>query len=201
MAYIADKWLDRPARQARIKLVEARISKLERLREHGALMESQVRTLIADKKELVKLRRIHRAEYDVLYFSMEYFSEDGNADNPDNLIPAGVNVSNAADFHRQLTDMLNDVTAGKAERHIAYAVPRQHAKTAWLSNIFLAHQIVFKHKRYIVLFSETTDVAGDFITWTRYQLKLNEKLREDFGELLHVQPSRKIGRASCRERV
>ena len=190
MAYIADKWLDRPARQARIKLVEARISKLERLREHGALMESQVRTLIADKKELVKLRRIHRAEYDVLYFGMEYFSEDGNADNSDNLIPAGVNVSNAADFHRQLTDMLNDVTAGKAERHIAYAVPRQHAKTAWLSNIFLAHQIVFKHKRYIVLFSETTDVAGDFITWTRYQLKLNEKLREDFGELLHVQPNR-----------
>src|SRR5690625_4788600 len=190
MAYIADKWLDRPARQARIKLVETRISKLERLREHGALMESQVRTLIADKKELVKLRRIHRAEYDVLYFGMEYFSEDGNADNPDNLIPAGVNVNNAADFHKQLTDMLNDVTAGKAERHIAYAVPRQHAKTAWLSNIFLAHQIVFRHKRYIVLFSETTDVAGDFITWTRYQLKLNEKLRRDYGELLHVQPSR-----------
>src|SRR5690625_5076152 len=86
--------------------------------------------------------------------------------------------------------MLTILTAGKAERHIAYAVPRQHAKTAWLSNIFLAHQIVFKHKRYIVLFSETTDVAGDFITWTRYQLKLNEKMREDFGELLHVQPSR-----------
>src|SRR5699024_11216883 len=52
-----------------IKLVETRISKLERLREHGALMESQVRTLIADKKELVKLRRIHRSEYDVLYLA------------------------------------------------------------------------------------------------------------------------------------
>src|SRR5699024_11326791 len=58
------------------------------------------------------------------------------------------------------------------------------------SNIFLIHQIVFRHKKYIVLFSETTDVAGDFITWGRYQLKLNNKLREDFGELLHVQPSR-----------
>lgn len=147
-------------------------------------------TLITDKKELIRLKRIHRAEYDVLYFGMEYFSDDGNEDNPDNLVPSGVNVLNAADFHKQLTDMLDDVTKGNAQRHIAYAVPRQHAKTAWLSNIFLAHQIVFKHKRYIVLFSETTDVAGDFITWTRYQLKLNEKLRKDYGELLHVQPSR-----------
>ena len=190
MAYIADKWLDRSARQARIKLVETRISKLERLREHGALMESQVRTLIADKKELVKLRRIHRSEYDVLYFGMAYFSEDGNPGNADNLVPEGVNVINAAKFHRELTDMLDEVTAGNVKRHIAWACPRRHAKTAWLSNIFLIHQIVFRHRRYIVLFSETTDTAGDFITWGRYQLKLNEKLRDDFGELLYVQASR-----------
>ena len=190
MAYIADKWLDRSARQARIELVETRINKLERLRKHGALMESQVRTLIADKKELVKLRRIHRAEYDVLYFGMAYFSEDGNPGNADNLVPEGVNVSNAAKFHRELTDMLDEVTAGNVKRHIAWACPRRHAKTAWLSNIFLIHQIVFRHRRYIVLFSETTDTAGDFITWGRYQLKLNEKLRDDFGELLYVQASR-----------
>ena len=190
MAYVNGQWLARPERAKRIALIETRIAKLEKLREAGALLPSQIETLIADKKELIRLKRIHRAEYDVLYFGMEYFSEDGNPNNPDNLIPSGTNYDNAADFHRQLTDMLDDVSKGKTERHIAYAVPRQHAKTAWLSNIFLAHQIVFKHKRYIVLFSETTDVAGDFITWTRYQLKLNEKLRQDFGELLHVQASR-----------
>src|SRR5699024_2075448 len=177
-------------RQSRINLIAQRVSKLEKLRKADSLMPSQVQTLIDDKKELIRLRRIHRAEHDVLYFGMEYFSEDGNGENPDNLIPEGVNVGNAADFHRQLTDMLDDVTRGNVDRHIAYAVPRQHAKTAWLSNIFLLHQIVFRHKRYIVLFSETTDVAGDFITWGRYQLKLNDKLRRDYGELLHVQPSR-----------
>src|SRR5690625_7095493 len=59
-----------------------------------------------------------------------------------------------------------------------------------LSNIYLINQIVFRHLRYIVLFSETTDTAGDFITWGRYQLKLNEKLRDDFGELLYVHASR-----------
>lgn len=139
--------------------------------------------------ELDVVKRIHRGERDVLYFGMTYFSEDGNPDNADNLIPEGVNVMNAAEFHKQLCDMLEDVSLGTQQRHVAYACPRQSAKTAWLSNIFLVHQVVYRLKRYIVLFSETTDVAGDFITWGRYQLKLNEKLRKDFGEVLYERPS------------
>ena len=190
MANISGEWLDREARESRISLIEKTNAKLDKLRNLGTIRPSQVKTLVENKRELIRLKRIHRAEHDVLYFGMEYFSEDGNADNPDNLVPAGVNVGNAAEFHKQLTDMLDDVTRGNVSRHIAWACPRRHAKTAWLSNIFLIHQIVFRHKRYIVLFSETTDTAGDFITWGRYQLKLNEKLRKDFGELLHVQASR-----------
>jgi predicted phage terminase large subunit-like protein len=139
--------------------------------------------------EIEKVERIHRGEHDVLYFGMTYFSEDGNPGNQDNLIPAGVNVLNAAPFHRELCEMLNDVTKGRVTRNIAWACPRRHAKTAWLSNIYLTHQIVYRKRKYVVLFSETTDVAGDFITWGKYQLKLNTKLREDFGELLHVKPS------------
>src|SRR5699024_145535 len=150
MANIDGKWLDRDERARRIALIEKTNDKLEELRERGTIMPSQIKTLVANKRELVRLKRIHRAEHDVLYFGMEYFSEDGNPDNPDNLIPEGVNVSNAADFHKQLTDMLDDVTKGNADRHIAWACPRGHGKSAWLSNIFLAHQIVFKHKRYVV---------------------------------------------------
>src|SRR5690625_5034316 len=190
MAHVNGKWLDREARRKRIDLLESVNEKLEKLREKGELLPSQLKTLVSNKKELIRLKRIHRAEYDVLYFGMEYFSEDGNPDNPDDLVPSGVNVLNAANFHKQLTDMLNEVTKGLARRHIAWACPRQHAKTAWLSNIYLVHQIVFRLRKYIVLFSETTDTAGDFITWGRYQLKLNEKLRKDFGELLHVQATR-----------
>lgn len=190
MALVDGKWLDYVDRANRIELVKERLVKMRALYERGDLPPGLIDTMMTDANELRRLNRVHRAEYDVLYFGMTYFSEGGNPDNPDNLIPAGVDVSNAADFHKQLTNMLDEVTAGKAERNIAYAVPRQHAKTAWLSNIFLLHQIVFRHKRYIVLFSETTDVAGDFITWGRFQLKLNEKLRADYGELLHVQPSR-----------
>ncbi len=190
MAYVNGAWLDYNAREARIALIEARVEKLEKLRKADRLMPSQVETLIADKRELVRLKRVHKGEHDVLFFGMTYFSEDGNPGNDENLIPAGVNVRNAADFHKELTSMLDDVTKGIAKRNIAWACPRRHAKTAWLSNIYLVHQIAYRLRKYIVLFSETTDVAGDFITWGKFQLKLNTKLREDFGELLHVQPSR-----------
>src|SRR5690625_7883889 len=89
MAHVNGKWLDREARRKRIDLLESVNEKLEKLREKDELMPSQLKTLVSNKKELIRLKRIHRAEYDVLYFGMEYFSEDGNPDNPDNLIPAG----------------------------------------------------------------------------------------------------------------
>src|SRR5690625_4444175 len=190
MAHVNGKWLDREARRKRIDLLESVNEKLEKLREKGELLPSQLKTLISNKKELIRLKRIHRAEYDVLYFGMEYFSEDGNPDNPDNLIPEGVNVSNAARFHKLLTDMLDEVTRGNADRHIAWACPRRQAKTAWLSNIFLLHQIVFRHKRYIGLFSETTDTAGVLITWWSVQLKLNDIVRRESGALFHVHAPR-----------
>lgn len=141
------------------------------------------------RKEYARVARVHRGEHDVLYFGMTYFAEDANPDNPDNLIPAGVGVHNAADFHRILCELFDDIATGKQKEHVAYGCPRSHGKTAWISNIFLTHQVVYRHRRYIVLFSETTDVAGDFISWSKFQLKLNLLLREDFGELLQIRPT------------
>lgn len=189
MAYVNGAWLDYEARAARITLVESRVDKLELLRQAGKLTEVQVETLLTDKRELVRLKRVHRGEHDVLFFTYEYFSEESNADNTSNLIPAGQTLAGAADFHRELCSILDDVTRGNVATNLGYSVGRRHAKTAYLSNAFLCHQIVYRHKRYIVEVSETTDVAGDFITWTKHQLKFNEKLRADFGELLHERPS------------
>ena len=190
MSLVDGVWLDYNARSARITLIESRVRPARALYEKGKLPIHLRDTFETDVNELKQLLRVHRGERDALYFGMEYFSDDGNPSNDENLIPEGVNVGNAADFHRQLCEMLNDVTKGHVKRNIAWACPRRHAKTAWLSNIYLVHQIVYRLRKYVVLFSETTDVAGDFITWGRFQLKLNDKLRADFGELLHVQPSR-----------
>jgi len=189
MAYVDGRWLEYDERAKVIAEYEEETKLLGKLIETGQATSSDLSRLEHLLDEIQRLKRVHRGEHDVLYFGLTYFSEGFNPDNPDNLIPEGVNEENSADFHKELCRMLDDVTLNKVKRHIAWACPRRHAKTAWLSNIFLIHQIVYRHKKYIVLFSETTDVAGDFITWGRYQLKLNEKLREDFGELLHVKPS------------
>lgn len=184
-----EKWLNYDERAEYLDQLHEEKRLLTELLKQDLAVESDLNRLAELLDEIERVERIHRGERDVLYFGMEYFSEDGNPGNPDNLIPEGVNVDNAADFHKELGRMLDDVTAGRAKRHIAWACPRRHAKTAWLSNIYVAHQVVYRLRKYIVLFSETTDVAGDFLTWSRYQLKLNEKLRKDFGELLHVKPS------------
>lgn len=189
MAYVNGKWLEYDERAQVIDEYEEETKLLGDIVKSGQATSTDLTRLEHLLDEVERLKRVHRGEHDVLYFGLTYFSEDGNPENPDNLIPEGVNTENSADFHKKLSGMLDDITEGRVKRHIAWACPRRHAKTAWLSNIFNLHQVVYRHKKYIVLFSETTDVAGDFITWGRYQLKLNEKLREDFGELLHVKPS------------
>jgi len=190
MAFVNGEWLDYEARAKRIDLLEQRAAKLDELRKQGAIEPSQLDTLLDDKRELVRLRRIHRGEHDFLYFMYEYFSEDRNPGNPSNLIPKGQRLEKAADFHRELCAMLDEVTRGEVTTNIGWSVGRRHAKTAYLSNGYLCHQIVYRLRKYIVEVSETTDVAGDFISWAKHQLKFNEKLRADFGELLYDKPSR-----------
>ena len=175
---------------------EQRLERAELLRKERSLLADLIKSGNAEGShytrfqsvddELTQLDRINRGEFDVMYFALEYFSDDGNPDNDENLIPAGVNYENSAEFHHELCGLLNDIASGKQRDHVAWACPRQHAKTAYLSNIFLTHQVVYRHQTYIVLVSETTDVAGDFLSWSKYQLKHNSKLRADFGELLHV---------------
>ena len=73
-------------------------------------------TLLADIDELEKLKRVHRGEHDMLYFMYEYFSEEGNPGNPDNLIPAGVTMDDAAEFHQTLCGLLDDITTGREKK-------------------------------------------------------------------------------------
>lgn len=167
-------------------MLTERARKLKARYEAGTINDYQLDTLRADVAEIKRLKRIHRGEHDVLYFTYEYFSEDANPANPDNLIPRGQSYEEAADFHRTLCSLLDEISRGDVDTNIGWSVGRRHAKTAYLSNAFMAHQIAYRLKRYIVEVSETTDVAGDFIQWTRNQLVFNEKLREDFGELLYA---------------
>jgi predicted phage terminase large subunit-like protein len=135
------------------------------------------------------LRRVDRSEEDVLFFTYEYFSDDRNPRNEDNLIPAGSTMDNAPDFHVELCEELNDVSNVTINKRLLWGAPRGHAKSAFLSNVFPCHQTLFRKRRYILILSESNGMSVKFIEYIADQLKYNEKLREDFGE--HLSPNAK----------
>lgn len=156
---------------------------------HGnATLNDRQRFVIVDE-QCEQLDRINSCEYDVAKFAVEYFSEEENPENDENLIPKGVNYDTMSNFHKEFSAMLTNIALDKADSNIAWACPRSHAKTAYGSNIFPIHQIAFKHRTFIVVISETVTVAGAFIQWGNRQLKFNRKLIDDYGVMLNERPS------------
>lgn len=127
--------------------------------------------------------RILRSEYDVLYFAYEYFSYHRNELNENNLIPEGTIFDNAPAFHKELCEKLDELNKNVTKR-IGWSVPRGHGKSAYLSNVFPVHQIVFQKRKYIIIVSETEKMAQKFVEFVADQLKFNAKLRDDFGDIL-----------------
>lgn len=135
-------------------------------------------------EEAEQAYRIARSEFDILYFTYEYFSEDRNEGNESNIIPAGVSMEDAPRVHTELCFTLHLVSNVNKTMRIAQSMPRGHAKSTFLSNIFPLHQVVFKKRRFIVIVSETETMSRKFIEFIADALKNNQKLRKDFGELL-----------------
>ncbi|MGG1594898.1 phage terminase large subunit [Terribacillus saccharophilus] len=189
MAYVDGEWLDYSARERYIDELIAEKKLLAALVQSDKAFEQDIIRLEFVLDEIDRVKRIHRSEHDLLYFTYEYFSSELNPENVSNLIPEGQTFLDAAEFHRTLCSLLDEVTKGNQQTNVGWSVGRRHAKTAYLSNAYLCHQVVFRLQKYIVEVSETTDVAGDFIKWTVNQLKFNEKLIGDFGVLLYEKPS------------
>lgn len=168
----------------RIKLLEERTLIYEKLDRSEGLTPTQKTTYLNDLKELVRLRRIQRGRYDLLYFMYEYFSADRNPENEGNLIPEGVSMEDAPEVHRELCSLLERVSNKEPNKRICWSMPRGHAKSAYLSNMFPVHQIVYGLRKYIIIISETESGARKFLEFVSDALKFNKKLREDFGELL-----------------
>lgn len=151
---------------------------------HGQNTQEELAVLQSRALMLSKAYRVLRSQYDVLYFAYEYFSEDRNPGNDNNLIPAGTIYDNAPSFHHELCGKLDELNFNITKK-IGWSVPRGHGKSAYLSNVFPVHQIVFNKRKYILLISETSAMSQKFVEWISGQLKYNKKLIADFGVLLH----------------
>lgn len=136
-------------------------------------------------EEQSRLKRIHRAEVDLLYFALEYFSEKfnpGNNGNWDGFELAS--AENGPEFHREICAAIDDVSNVAKNAKIVRAAPRSHGKSSYLSKAAPLRETCFRKRKYIILISETPSVSEPNLEWLATQLKNNEKLRRDFGPLL-----------------
>lgn len=132
-----------------------------------------------------RLERVERCKGDLLEFAIEYFSEARNPGNPGNWDGFDIkDKSEAAEFHREIAEIMNEVSTTETNAKVAVAAPRSHGKSSYLSKAFPVHEIVYRRREYIILISETPVVSRSNMQWIRDQLKYNEKLRADFGPLL-----------------
>jgi len=132
-----------------------------------------------------RLERVRRCEGDLLEFSLEYFSEARNPGNDGNWEGFDiVDADQAADFHKEIAEIIDDVSTVHTNDKVAVAAPRSHAKSTYLSKASPIREVVYRLRKYIIIISETPTVSKANMEWIRNQLKYNRKLREDFGPLL-----------------
>jgi predicted phage terminase large subunit-like protein len=191
MAWIEGKFLNANERIERMKLLKERLRKLKLIYDAGKATDHHIDMLLSDKEELKKLNRVHRASEDVAYFAYEYLSDGANPDNEDNIIrnrdngEAHQEMEDMAKLHRDFFDLCDYVDHVERNTNLAIAAPRGHNKSGTFSNILPLHQLVFRKRSYILVISETDTLSKKLIGWVNKQLKFNEKLRNDFGVLLH----------------
>jgi len=191
MAYINGSWLDREQRAERIEIVTETLRKLAAVIKSGKGTEYHSEQLLEYKAELVKLKRVHRAEVDVAYFAYEYLSDEGNPENEDNIIQHADDkphdsIDMMAPIHREFYGLCDHVNHEDRSARLAIAAARGNSKSGVFSNTFPLHQTVFRRRKYILVISETDNLSKKLIGWVNKQIKFNEKIREDFGPLLDV---------------
>jgi predicted phage terminase large subunit-like protein len=191
MAWVNDAWVEREERQQRIELLTERIRKLAALIKADKASDYHIDSFRRDKKELTKLKRVHRAEVDVAYFFYEYLSDQANPENEDNVIRNSEDgtphdpIECIAPIHRDFFEHCDYVNEVERNARLAIAAARGHNKSGTFSNGFPLHQVVYRRRKYVLLISETDSLSKKLIGWVNKQLKFNAKLREDFGVLLN----------------
>jgi predicted phage terminase large subunit-like protein len=196
MALINGEWNDGKARASKLDKLRKAIA--PRIRTYAKLSADDKLELKRFIDEYRRLSAIHRGETDLLFFAYNYFGENLNVDNNGNWIPdfdaSKLDLTEAPesilqyapDFHHEICDIMNVVSNEEVNKRIAVAAPRSHAKSSFLSKAFPIHEIVYRKRKYIILISETPTVSSANLEWIKTQLQHNEKLRRDFGALLHA---------------
>jgi predicted phage terminase large subunit-like protein len=185
MAWVNNRWLTKKERQELIASTGELIDAMLAAETKGGLLPVEYEELDDLISEKEQLERINKAEEDLLYFALEYFSESRNPGNSGNWDGFDLeNIEGAPDFHQEICEAIDEVSNVKRNAKIARAAPRSHGKSSYLSKAAPLREVCYRKRKYIILISETPSVSEPNLEWLATQLKNNEKLRQDFGPLL-----------------
>jgi len=183
-------------RKARLTQLRRAVYALAKKAGKGRLTSQEQSQLVAMDRESERLESIIKGEHDVAHFAYEYFSDERNPDNEAVNIIRNFSddrphetIEEIAAIHRDMYDVCDEITKRKNKRFVI-AAPRGHAKSSIISTIKALHSLAYGHDDYILIISEVDTLTKRLVASIANQLKYNEKLREDFGELLYKQSSK-----------
>lgn len=87
-------------------------------------------------------------------------------------------LSEPAGFHRELSELID------TQARVVCAAPREHAKSTVVTFAKVLHAIVYRLRHFIIIIRDSYDVAKLSVDDLRQELEGNEKLLEDFGDLI-----------------
>ncbi len=114
-------------------------------------------------------RRRSKAVADPLYFCHKYLPHYFDK------VPAP--------FHYELVGFLEQ-RGEEVVTPVAVAAPREFAKTTVCSFGYVLHQICFNRRHFIIIGSDAEDLASDLTAYLYLELLYNERLHQDFGQLV-----------------
>jgi hypothetical protein len=87
-----------------------------------------------------------------------------------------------APFHYELIELLDRRPGpGEVLVPVAVAAPREFAKTTITAFGYVLHQIYFGKRHFIIIGSDTEDLASDLTGYLYLEMLYNERLKQDFG--------------------
>lgn len=90
-----------------------------------------------------------------------------------------------APFHDKLIELLDRrPDPDEVLVPVAVAAPREFAKTTITSFGYVLHQICHQLRHFIIIGSDTEDLASDLTGYIYLELLYNERIRADFGDLV-----------------
>jgi hypothetical protein len=169
-----------PAAERDVKQVRLALKTLRALKQQALLRERAIEA--GDRKT-----RLERGRSDLAWFLSYYLGHWYTA------AFGAFHVELMGDFRRAAT-ALDGVAGGVqsdgattdeavAGRSVAVAFPRDHGKTTVLSGLIL-WAICTGLRRFILLVGATGNEASDRLTDLRRELEQNERLRDDYGDLV-----------------